>query len=206
MAEPKIYDILAVSAAAAVVVTAVTYAEIVYTYDLTTFIVSVVSPVVVGSFFIALRNRKMLYAYLAFIWAVLDDRPIFFDSILTWPEVTRFHPFLPRLFMNIVIHGLTLVFLYLSVREASKGSNVSFWRSPRVLIPAVIFLVLAYAQNIPLSIVQDMVQAGSNPATWYPFDIATKLSSLLFLYVTLWEALRLRKGNTPPKLDTDIRH
>jgi len=63
MAEPKIYDILAVSAAAAVVVTAVTYAEIVYTYDLTTFIVSVVSPVVVGSFFIALRNRTMLYAY-----------------------------------------------------------------------------------------------------------------------------------------------
>jgi len=190
------YGVLSILGAATVVIAAVAYAEIVYTYDLTTLIVSVITPLALGSFLINLRrSRVMLYAYLAFIWAVLDDRPIFFDSFLTWPEVTRFHPFLPRLFMNIVIHGLTLVFLYLSVREASKLSKTSFWRSPLVLVLAAIFLVLAYAQNIPLSIVQDVVQAGSNPASWYPFDLITKLLALLFLYVTLSEAARPKRNS-----------
>ena len=177
-------------AAAALVVIAAVYAEVVDVYDLTTLMVSVVLPVVLGSFFVSLtRNRIMLYAYLGLIWAVLDDRPIFFDSVLTWPEVTRFNPFLPRLFMNVVIHALTVVFLYLSLREAAKGSRYGFWRSPRVLIPALFCLVLAYAQNVPLPVVQDVVQAGANPATWYPFDIVTKLLSLFFLYVALKEAL-----------------
>lgn len=199
VARAKIYDVLAILATAAVVVLAVVYAEIVYTYDSLTLLLCVIAPVLLGSFFISLtRNRTILFAYLAFIWAVLDDRPIYFDSVLTWPEVTRFHPLLPRLFMNIVIHGLTVIFLYLAVREASKGSRPSFWHSPRVLIAGVIFLVFAYAQNIPLSIVQNVVQAGSNPASWFPFDLATKLSAVLFLYITLAEASHLKKRNSSP--------
>jgi len=187
----KIHDILLVLAAATLVIVAVAYAEIVYTYDMTTLLVSVISPVILGTVFIAFtKNRVLLYAYLAFIWAVLDDRPIYFDSVLTWPEVTRFNPLLPRLFMNVIIHALTVIFLYLSLRGANKGSKSGLWHSPRVLLPAVIFLVLAYAQNIPLSIVQNAVQEGTNPGSWYPFDVSTKLLALLFLYVALKEGRR----------------
>jgi len=187
-ARTKVYDILSVLAATTLVVVAVAYAEIVYTYDLTTLVVCVILPVILGSIFISFtKSRIVLFAYLAIIWAVLDDRPIYFDSVLTWPEVTRFNPLLPRLFMNVIIHALTVIFLYLSLREATRGKESGFWHSPRVLLPAVIFLVLTYAQNIPLSIVQDAVQAGTNPASWYPFDVSTKLLALLFLYIALRE-------------------
>jgi len=197
----RFYDLLSVLATAVVVVLATAYAEIVYVYDLTTLVVCVILPLVLGSLFMyARKSRVMLYAFLSIIWAALDDRPIFFDSVLTWPEVTRFHPFIPRLLMNVIIHGLTLVFLYLAVREASKGSRSSFWRAPRVLVPAFAFLVFAYLQNLPLAAIQDVVQAGANPASWYPFDLVSKVLAVACLFVTLKEASRL-KAHGPGKRD-----
>jgi len=181
-----LYDLLAVIATTLIVVAGLLYAYVVYVFDATTFLVSVASPIVFGSAILSVRKRRiLLFAFLAYIWAVIDDAPIFFDSVLTWPEVTRFHPFLPRLYMNIVIHSLTLFFLYLTIRESMKGRAPT---RPKIFVVAVltfIAFVLAYAQNIPLAMIQNTVQNS-----WYQFDIAEKLSSMVFLYF----AIRLAKG------------
>jgi len=188
-----LYDLLAVLAVSLVMVACVIYAEERYLYDVRTLLLCIVAPLVFGVAVLSLRrDRTLLFGFLALFWAVIDDRPIFFDSILTWPEVTRFHPFLPRLFMNIVIHALTIIFLYLTIREAMKGSGVRLSRAPRVIILASVAFVFAYAQNIPLAVIQDAVQAGSNPASWFPFDVVAKLGAVSFLCLAVWQAKRLK--------------
>ena len=119
---------------------------------------------------------------------MIDDAPVYFDSVITWPEVTRFHPFLPRLFMNIVLHALTLLFMFLGIRDtwtATTRSNSigrEVW-SKRVVLLLIIAFILAYAQNIPIPIVQDAVQSS-----WYQFDLAEKLTSIAFYCLALREA------------------
>lgn len=178
-----LFDILAILAASLVVVACLLYAQVTGTYDVTTFMVSVVLPLVLGSVILSVRKeRTLLFAFLAYFWAMVDDAPVFLDSVITWPEVTRFHPFLPRLFMNIVIHALTALFLYLTIRESMKGTNVGLRNAPRVIILTLVAFVLAYAQNIPLVAIQKVVETS-----WYPFDFTEKLVSIFFLYLAVRE-------------------
>lgn len=172
---------MAVLAASTVVVAGLLYAYVVYVFDLKTLLVSVVMPLVLGSvIFSARRQRILLFAFLAYIWAVVDDAPVYFDSVLTWPEVTRFHPFLPRLYMNIVIHSLTLFFLYLAVRESTKEKKLSGWKIIKLTVLSLTAFVLAYAQNIPLAGIQNIVDSS-----WYEFDVVAKVSSIVFFYFTV---------------------
>jgi len=188
-----LYDILAVLAASLVVVAALLYAQVTGTYDATTFVVSVVLPLVLGSAILSVsKERILLFAFLAYFWTVVDDAPVFFDSVLTWPEVTRFHPFLPRLFMNIVIHALTAIFLYLTIRESIKGTSVRLENTVRVIALSSIAFVLAYAQNIPLASIQSLVQTS-----WYPFDLTEKLVSILFFYLAVREAMKMKVKPVP---------
>jgi hypothetical protein len=193
------YDVLAIIAASLVVVACLVYAEWYGVFDWMMFFVGVVVPLGLGSAIISVRkDRIILFAFLAYIWAVLDDAPVFLDSLLTWPQVTRFHPFLPRLFMNIVIHGLTAFFMYVAIREAMKGKNTSLRNAPRVVILAAVAFVLAYAQNIPLDVIQNAVTAA-----WFPFDIAEKLSSIFVFYLALREATELKvETSSRPKDQT----
>jgi hypothetical protein len=185
-----LYDLLAILAASLVVVVCLVYAEWYGVFDSTMFLVGVLVPVILGSAIISIRrDRIILFVFLAYIWAVLDDAPVFLDSLLTWPQVTRFHPFLPRVFMNIVIHGLTAFFMYFAIREAMKGKNTSLRNAPLVVILAVAAFVLAYAQNIPLGVIQNAVTAA-----WFPFDIAEKLSSIFLFYLAVREASKLKAG------------
>jgi hypothetical protein len=187
MRRAAIFDFIAILAVSLIVVACSTYPLMTGNYDESTFAVSVALPLLLGSGILLLRkNRVLLYAFLAYIWAVLDDAPVFFDSVLTWPEVTRFHPFLPRLFMNIVIHGLTLIFLYLAIRRPLKGTGVRLRDAPWVLVLASAAFVLAYAQNIPLAAIQTLVENS-----WYQFDIAEKLASIFFFCLAIWEAKRI---------------
>ena len=193
-----LYDILAVLAASLVVVACLVWAEWYGVFDSTMFLVGVVVPVVLGSAIIGVRrDRVLLFAFLAYIWAVLTDAPVFLDSLLTWPQVTRFHPFLPRVFMNIVLHGLTAVFMYLAIREAMKGKNSSLRNAPLVVILAVVAFVLAYAQNIPLDVIQNAVTAA-----WFPFDVAEKLSSIFVFYLALREASEMKPARTQSQTAT----
>lgn len=179
-----LFDLLAILAASLVVFACLLYAQITYTFDATTFMVSVVLPLVLGSAILSVRKERiLLFAFLAYFWAVVDDAPVFFDSVITWPEVTRFHPFLPRLFMNIVIHALTALFLYLTIRESMKGTSVGLRNVPRVIILTSVAFVLAYAQNIPLAAIQNVVETS-----WYPFDFTEKMVSICFLYLAIREA------------------
>jgi len=179
-----VYDFLAVLSSCIVVYYSLMYAYVVYTFDIKTLFVSVVLPVCFGTVILSLRKEKIyLYAFLAYIWAVVDDAPVYFDSVLTWPEVTRFHPFLPRLLMNIVLHALTLTFLYLTVRESFKGRVKSRAKVYEVGILAFMAFILAYAQNIPLAIVQNF-----EVSSWYTLDVLEKLASLVFLCLAIREA------------------
>lgn len=190
----RLCDLLAILAACFVVVASLLYAQVTGTYDSTTLLVSVALPLGLGSAILSLRrSRTLLFAFLAYFWAVVDDAPVFFDSVLTWPEVTRFHPFLPRLFMNVIIHGLTALFMYLTIRESMKGKKASLQYARRVVALALVAFVTGYAQNIPLAEIQDVVRTS-----WYPFDLAEKLTSILLLYLAVREA-------TKSEVDLDAR-
>lgn len=187
----RLYDLLALAAASLVMLGALFYAGVVDVYDSTTLFVCIILPLVAGSVvFLVAGNRVLLFAFLAYFWTIVDDRPIFFDSVLTWPNVTRFHPFIPRLFMNIVIHALTAFFLYLVVKELLRGTGVRIQNAPSVLALASLAFVLSYAQNIPLSYIQNVVQVA-----WYPFDIVEKLLSFLVLYAAVRQAHHLVREN-----------
>lgn len=187
-----LYDLLAIVAASLVVVAGMLYAAVTGTYDASTFLVSVLLPLVLGSAFLSVRKERIaLFAFLAYFWAVVDDGPVFFDSVLTWPEVTRFHPFLPRLFMNIVIHALTALFLYLGVRESMKGTSVSLRKAPKVIILTSAAFVVAYAQNIPLTAIQNVVDTS-----WYAFDITEKSVSIFLFCVAIWLAMKLKASQS----------
>ena len=190
LSRARLLDILAVLASSSIVFIGLVYAQVVRTYDLTTLLVSVVIPLVFGvAVFSVRKNRVLLFSFLALIWAVVDDAPVYFDSVLTWPEVTRFHPFIPRLEMNLVIHLLTLLFLYLAMREALKGTGVGLLQAPGVVVLAFLAFVFAYAQNIPLLAVQLLVANF-----WYPFDLVEKLLSIFFIWLAVKEAGRLEPG------------
>lgn len=187
---------LAIMAASLIVIIGLLYAQITGTYDATTLIGSVVLPLVSGSVILLVRRKRiLLLAFLAYFWTVIDDAPVFFDSVLTWPEVTRFHPFIPRLFMNVVIHTLTAVFLYLTIRESIKGASVRLRDAIGVIVLTLMAFVSAYAQNIPLNFVQNVVRTS-----WYSFDFTEKLVSIIFLYFAVHEALKLRASPTRIRL------
>jgi hypothetical protein len=187
-----LYDFLALLAASLVVVAGLLYAAVTGTYDATTLLVSILLPLVLGSAFLSVRKERIaLFAFLAYFWAVVDDGPVFFDSVLTWPEVTRFHPFLPRLFMNIVIHALTALFLYLAVRESIGGNGASLKKAPKVVILTSAAFVVAYAQNIPLTAIQNVVDAS-----WYAFDITEKSVSIFLFCLAVWLAMKLKASQS----------
>jgi len=173
-------DTLATTVATIAVLAGWSYAFQVGRYDLTTLFVSIIAPLAIGTVSLSTRkNRILVFTFLAYFWAVVDDGPIYFDSVLTWPEVTKFHPFLPRLVMNVVIHGLTAIFFYLAVRRSMKGtSSIRDSWGPWLL--AVVAFVLAYAQNLPFATVQRIVSTD-----WYAFDLAEKLASVLFFSLAL---------------------
>ena len=181
-------DFLAILATSLVVIGGLLYASVTKTYDVSTLMVSVVLPLVFGSYVFSIRkNRILLFSFLALIWAVVDDAPVYFDSVLTWPEITRFHPFFPRLLMNVVIHLLTLLFLYLAIRESLKGTGIGILKAPEVVLLAFVAFIFAYAQNIPLLTIQRIVKTS-----WYQFDLAEKLLSVFFLCLAFWAAARLK--------------
>jgi len=89
--------------------------------------------------------------------------------------------------MNLVIHALTALFMYLAIRESSRGTDVRLRDAPLVIILVLVAFVLAYAQNIPLPAIQSFVASS-----WYPFDVTEKLVSLFFFCLALAASRRLK--------------
>jgi len=185
-----LHDLLAVIATSIVVILCMLYAQVSGIYDVTTFAISVALPLVLGSVILSMRRKRMvLFSFLAYFWAVVDDAPVFFDSVLTWPQVTRFHPFLPRLLMNAVIHLATAGFMYLAILETVRGTSVSLRNATNVILLAAMAFVLAYAQNIPISIIQNAVDSS-----WFFFDFVEKIASIFVFCLAIMEATNLRNN------------
>jgi hypothetical protein len=175
-------------------------------FDAGTLAVGVVIPLGFGvAVFLAARQRLALFAFLAYFWSLVDDKPVQFDSVLTWPEVTRFHPAGPHIFMEVVLHVLTLAFLVLAAREALKGSHLSLSSTVGFWLLVLIAFGLSYVQNIPLDSIQTLATYQ-----WYPLDLGEHVASLVFLYLAVSEAIRSRKppgwrGAYPSSLASDRR-
>ena len=188
------YDVLAVSVTSLAVILSQYYVFEVPAYDFTSFLAGVAFPTLFGFLiFLAIRRRILLFAFLAYIWSIVDDAPVYFDSVLTWPEVTRFHPAEPHIFLEVLLHILTGVFLYLTIRESLKGTYISNIKILKVFILTSTAFVLSYAQNIPLSIFQTFVETG-----WYQLDAIEHVASIMFLILAVREAAKTKIGQVLP--------
>jgi len=181
-----IYRGLAIAAASLGVVVSFWYVFQNQAFDITTLLGGVALPLVFGSAaLLVTKQRIALFAFLAYFWSLIDDAPVNFDSVLTWPEVTRVHPAAPHLFMEALLHVLTVVFLCLAMREALKGTSVTREKAFGVSIFTAAAFVLSYAQNLPLGGLGTTVEQG-----WYQFDLTEHLASIILLYIAVRLAMR----------------
>lgn len=150
--------------------------------DWTVFAYAVALPAILGSaVFLALGKRVYLYVFLAYLWSATDDAPVNLDSVYTWPEVTSG---LQHVLTEVLLHALTVLFLYLAVREAFKGSGklpFSTWFTVSLLTAAA--FVVASVSIIPLPSLQAAISTS-----WYQIDIVAHGISLGLLCAALWQA------------------
>ena len=125
----------------------------------------------------------LFFAFMAYFWSLIDDAPVNFDSIFTWPEVTSG---LPHTFLEIVLHALTLAFFYLAVRAALKGASLSRREKAKVLVLILASFWASYAQNTPLGWVQAV--AVNN---WYLLDAVEHVISVALFCLAIRECLTL---------------
>ncbi len=163
-------------------------------YDASTFAVGALLPLFVSLLLPLLtRNRVLLYVFLAYFWALVEDGPVYLDSLYTWPEVTRFHPAEPHIILEVVYHVLTALFLVLAVLQVRKGAKLSAFRSAGCVVLVGAAFVLAYAQNIPLGFIQDTVETQ-----WFQLDVVEHvLSALATLAALLLAKPRSLKASSP---------
>lgn len=176
------------AAAIAVLVATEVYVGYNQIFDYSTFLIGVVIPLAFG--YILFRRREdrfLLFAFLGYFWSVVDDAPVYFDSVFTWPEVTRFHPVLPHYTLEVVLHLATLGFMYLSVREVSGGGIKLGMRALRIYLLLAFAFLLAYAQNIPFDAVQSIVESS-----WYQLDVFEHLGSVVVFGLALIDAWNFR--------------
>jgi len=123
------------------------------------------------------EGRIAYLAFLGFFWSLIDDGPVDFDSVSTWPEVTSG---LQHTITEVVLHLLTAAFMYLTVREALNGKRVASRKALQISILTLAAFWAAYFQNTPLEIVQRVAQSA-----WYPLDIVEHALSLALFYLAI---------------------
>jgi hypothetical protein len=150
-------------------------------YDYSTFLVGAAIPFLASvSLPIVARRKVLLLASVGFYWSLVEDGPVYLDSVFTWPEVTRFNPAAPHLFLEVLYHVLTAVFFILALREAGRG--IALERRELIAVTLLTFcaFVSAYAQNIPLSEIQNFVEMN-----WFLLDFIEHLLSAILLFVAI---------------------
>jgi len=159
------------------------------TYDITTLAVGVLVPLFVGVVLLGFTKQPvLLLAYLAYFWSIIDDAPVYFDSVFTWPEVTRFNPALPHYTLEILLHAGTLAFMVLSFRQSAGRNGIVFKTTAASYALLVGAFVLAYAQNIPVNQIQTIVDSS-----WYLLDGVEHLGSVFLFALALWLASHHRR-------------
>lgn len=187
----RTFDALQVSFIAVVYLATQVYVAYNPSYDATTFFVGAMIPLLVSiSLPLATGRRVLLWAALAYFWALVDDGPVFLDSVFTWPEVTSAPP---HFLLEILYHLLTAAFMVLAVREMSRGRRVGPWRWGFVVVLVLAAFGLAYFQNVPLAMVQKLVDEQ-----WYLLDVVEHLLSAIAFSLALWAAAYNEPGSWQP--------
>jgi len=128
------------------------------------------------------RGRLAFFAFLGYFWSLADDRPIYFDSVLTWPEVTGGAQ---HLFLEVLLHALTLAFFLLALRAAIGGANLLGGARYRVALLTIFAFWSAYFQNTPLAWVQAL-----GTSAWFSLDALEHLVSVGLFCLAVTECLR----------------
>jgi hypothetical protein len=152
--------------------------------DWTVIIYAVALPAIAGSAtFLALGRRTYLFVFLAYLWSVTDDNPVNLDSVYTWPEVTSG---LHHVIMEVLLHALTALFLWLAVREAFKdGGNLTSSRSFTASLLTIAAFGAASVSIIPLPSLQAAISTN-----WYQIDIVAHVISIGLMRASIWEAAK----------------
>lgn len=122
-------------------------------------------------------GRLLFFAFMAYFWSLIDDGPVGFDSVFTWPEVTSG---LQHTFLEILLHALTLGFMYLAIREALKGTGLASGGRVKVSLLVLAAFWASYAQNTPLSWVQALTASN-----WYALDAVEHTVSVAFFALAI---------------------
>jgi hypothetical protein len=126
----------------------------------------------------SIQGRIAFFAFMGYFWSLIDDGPVNFDSVSTWPEVTSGFQ---HILLEVILHVLTASFFYLSVREALKGEKIASLRKTfQVFLLTLAALWAAYFQNTPLEIVQVVARNG-----WYPLDFLEHAVSVALFYFAI---------------------
>jgi len=153
-------------------------------FDLGTLLIGVILPFTAGSLIlVVLRQRILLFAFIAYFWSLVDDAPVHFDSVLTWPEVTRYQPFIPY-FVDFVLLAVVFASLYLAVRECTKGKILSKERKVQLAFLILVIFGLSYLQDIEIWPIHPIVADY-----FYELDLVEHLLSATVLGFTLKLAL-----------------
>jgi len=153
-------------------------------YDLTTLMIGVAFPLAFGSSLLLLgRQRVLFFVFFAYFWSLVDDAPVNFDSVLTWPKVTHYQPIVPY-FMDYVLLVVVLSSFCLAVRESLKGKDTTLRDNVRFSFLVLMAFGLAYLQDIEVGPVHNLVLS-----LWYQFDFVEHVASAAVLFVTLRLAL-----------------
>jgi hypothetical protein len=161
-------------------------------YDLSTLLIGVVLPVVFGSaLLLAGRQRVLFFVFLAFFWSLVDDAPVHFDSVLTWPEVTRYQPVVPY-FEDYVLLCVVLLSFCLAVRESLKKRRTTPREKVLFAFLTSVAFGLSYIQDIEVGAIQSIVTNY-----WYQLDFFEHIASAAVLFLILRLALIKPPVNVP---------
>ena len=145
-------------------------------YDLVTLMIGVVLPVVFGSTLLLLgRQRVLFFVFLAYFWSLVDDAPVHFDSVLTWPRVTHYQPIVPY-FGDYVLLVVVLSSFCLAVRESLKRRTTTPKEKALFGFLTLVVFGLSYIQDIEVPLVQNIVARY-----WYQLDLVEHLASAAIL-------------------------
>jgi len=126
------------------------------------------------------EGRIAFFAFMGYFWSLVDDAPVYFDSVSTWPEVTSG---LQHTLTEVILHLLTAAFMYLAIREAIGGRGIaSFRKALQVSVLTAAAFWAAYFQNTPLEFVQAVARNA-----WYPLDFVEHVASVGLLYFAIRE-------------------
>ena len=177
--------VFTVSAAFLVTGACLAYVYLNQAFDLGTLVIGVIIPSVFGSILlVSTRHRVLFFVFLAYFLTLVDDAPVHFDSVLTWPEVTRYQPVIPYL-VDFILLGSVFLLLILALRETAKGGSMTPWRKVADMLLVVLAFGLSYLQDFESEPIHGIVVNH-----WYELDLVEHIASGAVLYLALRMAVR----------------